>query len=125
MLLKNVRLIKLTTSENILGEVVEESNSTVVLNFPLKVVSMPGHGKSDFSVGMMKWDIFLDYDSPIHFNKFTIVSIGFVGQDVKVSYYEAYQRYLNMKNNIEKDNESTEIDDTDESMISSINRTFH
>ena len=124
MLLENVRLVKLTTSEDILGEVVEESNSTVVLNFPLKVVPMPGRGESGFSIGMMKWDLFLDYDSPIHFNKFTIVSMGPVGQDVRVSYYEAYQKYLNMKKNKEE-SESMEIDDIDESMLSNINRTLH
>ena len=124
MLLENVRLIKLTTSDDLLAEVIEESSSTIVVNFPLKIVPMPSRGGNGFSIGMMKWDVFLDYDSPMHLNKFTVVAMGPVGQDVRVSYYEAYQKYLNMKKNKEE-SESMEIDDIDESMLSNINRTLH
>lgn len=125
MLLENVRLIKLTTSDDLLAEVIEESSSTIVVNFPLKIVPMPSRGGDGFSIGMMKWDVFLDYDSPMHLNKFTVVAMGPVGPDVKTSYFQAFQKYNSLKASREDDSNLPELEDLEDSITSSFNRTLH
>ncbi|NBQ93355.1 hypothetical protein EB118_23480 [bacterium] len=125
MIPDNIRLLKLSSSDDILGEVIEETTSTVVINFPLKIVPMPAKNDIGMSMGMMRWDFFMDYDSPIHFNKFTIMAMSPVTDDVKASYCQAFQKYMMMKNMKENDLGDNLDEDIQANDLNLSNRTLH
>lgn len=59
-----IKCIRLPAGEEIIGELVEETETNLVINKPASVLLVPGQsGASQFSIGLIPWLPYSDDDS--------------------------------------------------------------
>ena len=89
----NLRMIKLSSSETVVGKVTSETNTTLIIFQPLKAVIMPSRSNSGFSLGMMRWEMLFEFEQPVVINKYAIIAIGEATDDIRTAYFEAIKKY--------------------------------
>ena len=92
----NLRMIKLSSSETVVGKVTSETNTTLIIFQPLKAVIMPSRSNSGFSLGMMRWEMLFEFEQPVVINKYAIIAIGEATDDIRTAYFEAIKKYNEM-----------------------------
>lgn len=118
MNLDNIRLLKLTNSDNIVGEVLSEHTTTIVIKRPLKAMIIPRRGSEGFNLAMLRWDMLIDFDEPVSFNKFALVSISFLTEDIKEAYADAIKKYDKVMNQSQTDEDNKQLEEDLDKLIS-------
>lgn len=104
----NLRMIKLSSSETVVGKVTSETNTTLIIFQPLKAVIMPSRSNSGFSLAMMRWEMFFEFEQPVVINKYAIIAIGEATDDIRTAYFESIKKYNEMSK--QEDDHSLEKD---------------
>jgi hypothetical protein len=113
MQLENLRLIKLSSSETVIAEVQSETNTTLIVIHPLRALVIPSKtSSSSLNLAMMKWEMFHDFEEPMVLNKYAVLAIGKVNDEIRTAYIDAMHRY----HEIIKLDQSTELDNTDDDL---------
>lgn len=86
------KILKLSTGETIVGNIVEETSIYVDIMRPVKLIIIPKE-KNSMSVMFTKWDHTVEYSLPMRVYKTAIVSVGEPPQDLKESYIEIYNEF--------------------------------
>ena len=69
----SIQLIKLTTNETIVCQIVEENEFTIVVRFPYKVTAV-GIETNKPRMALIRWDYLIEMTDDIVLNKNTIVA---------------------------------------------------
>ena len=102
----SIRLLKLVTNESIVCEIISEHPSFFLIKRPLKVLVIPRKDDEGFNLAILRWDLLLDFDEPVSLNKFSLISISILTEEIKLAYTDAIKKY----DTIMSDNESEEHD---------------
>jgi len=114
---QSLKLIKLTTGENIIGEIVEDTPSLIIMKHPLRAMLIPR--ADNINLALLRWDFLFEFDS-ISFNKSTIVAFGQVSNEIEQAYAESIGRYYDKE-------ESSIVDkseSSDEEFMDELERAF-
>jgi hypothetical protein len=78
----SIKILKLITGEEIIGEVVVESEQFIELNNPLSIMLRPS--QDGFTFGFVPWCNLMDGNKRIYLDK--VVTSGVASDDVKNTY---------------------------------------
>lgn len=97
---KDIRVLKLSTGEDIVGIIHEENSNSVYIKKPLKIIKSPNLAESKITLYFMVWGELKVEEEPVYINPSHIVSYYWLND------YD-YKRILRYIEN------SDEIDETD------------
>jgi hypothetical protein len=100
------KVLKLNTGEVILGNITEEARSYIDVHRPVRVIMQP-RGDGVVSVGLVKWEMVSDFDSPVRVFKHALVSVSEPTEEFRLNYIDVYENY--------ESKESAEEEETEES----------
>lgn len=112
-----LRLLKLTTGENIIGEILQDTPTLVIIKHPLRAMLVPKENGA--SLALMRWDFLFDFDS-VSFNKNSIIAFGQVSHEIHEAYTESIHRYYNL----ESSSITNKSDSSDEEFMDELERAF-
>jgi len=98
-----IKIIKLSSSETVVGKITSETDTTITVFQPLRTVIVPSKLNSGFNLAMMRWEMFFEFEHPVEFNKYAIIAIGKVNSDIKTAYIEAIKKYNEVSKHEEED----------------------
>ena len=110
-----LKLIKLSTGENIIGEVIEDTPTIVIIKHPLRAMIIPR--ENGLNIALLRWDFLFDFES-VSFNKNSIIAFGQTSDEVHQAYNESIARYYGHE--VENDVPDEEYMDELEKAFSSI-----
>ena len=119
------KILKLTSGDTVIGNIVEESKGFVEIHRPMRVVIIPKPLEENvFHMSMMKWDPLINFTIPSRIFKQSIVSVSEATNDVLEVYTELYNQFEagEHEENIVVQNNNTEEFDTEEKVIDEIER---
>lgn len=103
------KVLKLNTGEVLISNITNEARSYIDLHRPVRVVMQP-RGDGVISVGLVRWEMVTDFDSPIRVFKHALVSVSEPTEEFRENYIEVYDNYENKKSE-EEDKEEKTVDD--------------
>jgi hypothetical protein len=109
-----LRLIKLTTGENIIGEILQDTPTLVIIKHPLRAMMIPK--ANGINLALLRWDFLFEFDS-VSFNKSSIIAFGQVSNEIEEAYTESIHRYYN------RQSEESDLDD-EESYMDELEKAF-
>jgi predicted P-loop ATPase/GTPase len=107
------KVLKLTSGDTVIGNVVEESRGYIEVHRPMRVVIVPKVlEENTFNLSMMKWDPLMNFTLPSRIFKQSIVSVSEATDDVLEVYTELYNQYEagEQEENIVLQNRNKEFD---------------
>jgi len=107
------KVLKLTSGDTVIGNIVEESKSFIEIHRPMRVVIVPKVlEENTFNLSMMKWDPLMNFTLPSRIFKQSIVSVSEATDDVLEVYTELYNQYEagEQEENIVLQNRNKEFD---------------
>ena len=119
------KILKLTSGDTVIGNIVEESKGFIEIHRPMRVVIIPKPLEENvFHMSMMKWDPLINFTIPSRIFKQSIVSVSEATNDVLEVYTELYNQFEagEHEENIVVQNNNTEEFDTEEKVIDEIER---
>lgn len=119
------KILKLTSGDTVIGNIVEESKGFIEIHRPMRVVIIPKPLEENvFHMSMMKWDPLINFTIPSRIFKQSIVSVSEATNDVLEVYTELYNQFEagEHEENIVVQNKNTEEFDTEEKVIDEIER---
>jgi hypothetical protein len=88
------KILKLTSGDTVIGNVVEESRSYIEVHRPMRVVIVPKVlEENTFHMSMMKWDPLINFTLNSRIFKQSIVSVSEATDDVLEVYTELYNQF--------------------------------
>jgi len=88
------KVLKLTSGDTVIGNIVEESKSFIEIHRPMRVVIVPkALEENTFHLSMMKWDPLMNFTIPSRIFKQSIVSVSEATNDVLEVYTELYNQF--------------------------------
>ena len=88
------KILKLTSGDTVIGNVVEESRGYIEVHRPMRVVIVPKVlEENTFHMSMMKWDPLINFTIPSRIFKQSIVSVSEATDDVLEVYTELYNQF--------------------------------
>jgi hypothetical protein len=88
------KIIKLTSGDTVIGNIVEESKGFIEIHRPMRVVIVPKVlEENTFHMSMMKWDPLINFTIPSRIFKQSIVSVSEATDDVLEVYTELYNQF--------------------------------
>lgn len=112
-----LRLIKLTTGENIIGEILQDTPTLVIIKHPLRAVMIPK--ANGINLALLRWDFLFEFDS-VSFNKSSIIAFGQVSNEIEEAYTESILRYYNQEHVSTEDKSQS----SDEEFMDELERAF-
>jgi len=116
------KILKLSSGDTVIGNVVEESRGYIEVHRPMRVVIIPrALEENTFHMSMMKWDPLMNFSLNTRIFKQSIVSVSEATDDVLEVYIELYNQFetgehqenIVMRNrNEESDSEEETIEET-------------
>jgi hypothetical protein len=116
------KILKLSSGDTVIGNVVEESRGYIEVHRPMRVVIIPrALEENTFHMSMMKWDPLMNFSLNTRIFKQSIVSVSEATDDVLEVYIELYSQFdageheenIVMRNtNEESDSEEETIEET-------------
>lgn len=116
-----LRLIKLTTGENIIGEILQDTPTLIIIKHPLRAMMIPK--ENGINLALLRWDFLFEFDS-VSFNKSSIIAFGQVSNEIEEAYTESIQRYYNLQTE-ETDNEESYMDELEKAFSSLKSKSIH
>ena len=119
------KILKLTSGDTVIGNIVEESKGFIEIHRPMRVVIIPKPLEENvFHMSMMKWDPLINFTIPSRIFKQSIVSVSEATNDVLEVYTELYNQFEagEHEENIVVQNKNTEEFDTEEKVRDEIER---
>jgi hypothetical protein len=88
------KVLKLTSGDTVIGNVVEESIGYIEVHRPMRVVIIPkALEENEFHMSMMKWDPLINFSLNSRIFKQSIVSVSEATDDVLEVYVELYNQF--------------------------------
>ena len=88
------KVLKLTSGDTVIGNVVEESGGYIEVHRPMRVVIIPkALEENEFHMSMMKWDPLMNFSLNTRIFKQSIVSVSEATDDVLEVYVELYNQF--------------------------------
>ena len=88
------KILKLSSGDTVIGNVVEESKGYIEVHRPMRVVIVPRPlEENTFHMSMMKWDPLMNFTFPSRIFKQSIVSVSEATDDVLEVYTELYNQF--------------------------------
>lgn len=88
------KILKLTSGDTVIGNVVEESRGYIEVHRPMRVVIVPKVlEENTFHMSMMKWDPLINFTLNSRIFKQSIVSVSEATDDVLEVYTELYNQF--------------------------------
>jgi hypothetical protein len=88
------KILKLTSGDTVIGNIVEESKGFIEIHRPMRVVIIPKPLEENvFHMSMMKWDPLINFTIPSRIFKQSIVSVSEATDDVLEVYTELYNQF--------------------------------
>jgi hypothetical protein len=88
------KVLKLTSGDTVIGNVVEESRGYIEVHRPMRVVIIPrALEENTFHMSMMKWDPLMNFSLNTRIFKQSIVSVSEATDDVLEVYIELYNQF--------------------------------
>ena len=88
------KILKLSSGDTIIGNVVEESKIFIEVHRPMRVVIVPrALEENTFHMSMMKWDPLMNFTLPSRIFKQSIVSVSEATDEVLKVYAELYNQF--------------------------------
>ena len=118
------KIIKLTSGDTVIGNIVEESKGFIEIHRPMRVVIVPKVlEENTYHLSMMKWDPLINFTLPSRIFKQSIVSVSEATDDVLEVYTELYNQFEagEREENIVLQNKNEEFD-TEEKVREEIER---
>ena len=116
------KILKLSSGDTVIGNVVEESRGYIEVHRPMRVVIIPrALEENTFHMSMMKWDPLMNFSLNSRIFKQSIVSVSEATDDVLEVYTELYNQFetgeheenIVMRNrNEESDSEEETVEET-------------
>ena len=112
-----LKLIKLSTGENIIGEILQDTPTLVIIKHPLRAMLIPK--PNGINLALLRWDFLFDFET-VSFNKNSIIAFGQVSDEIEEAYAESIRRYYNQEESsiVDKSNSS------DEDFMDELERAF-
>ena len=112
-----LKLIKLSTGENIIGEILQDTPTLVIIKHPLRAMLIPK--PNGINLALLRWDFLFDFET-VSFNKNSIIAFGQVSDEIEEAYTESIRRYYNQEESsiVDKSNSS------DEDFMDELERAF-
>ena len=112
------KILKLTSGDTVIGNVVEESRGYIEVHRPMRVVIVPKVlEENTFHMSMMKWDPLINFTLNSRIFKQSIVSVSEATDDVLEVYTELYNQFEageHEENTAEEDTKATAGEDTED-----------
>jgi len=118
------KIIKLTSGDTVIGNIVEESKGFIEIHRPMRVIIVPKVlEENTYHLSMMKWDPLINFTLPSRIFKQSIVSVSEATDDVLEVYTELYNQFEagEHEENIVLQNKNEEFD-TEEKVREEIER---
>jgi hypothetical protein len=118
------KIIKLTSGDTVIGNIVEESKGFIEIHRPMRVIIVPKVlEENTYHLSMMKWDPLINFTLPSRIFKQSIVSVSEATDDVLEVYTELYNQFEagEREENIVLQNKNEEFD-TEEKVREEIER---
>lgn len=119
---QSLKLIKLSTGENIIGEILQETSLIVIIKHPLRAMIIPK--ENGFNLALLRWDFIFDFES-VAFNKNAIIAFGQVTNEISEAYAESITRYYNNINESEDSSEESYMDELEKAFSSIKSKSIH
>ena len=127
------KILKLTSGDTVIGNVVEESGGYIEVHRPMRVVIVPKVlEENTFHMSMMKWDPLINFTLNSRIFKQSIVSVSEATSEIIRVYGEAYKEFESNEEDeieIQPDDRMSEIkeeiDKMRSTMSSSNNHILH
>ena len=88
------KIIKLTSGDTVIGNIVEESKGFIEIHRPMRVIIVPKVlEENTYHLSMMKWDPLINFTIPSRIFKQSIVSVSEATTDVLEVYTELYNQF--------------------------------
>lgn len=88
------KILKLSSGDTVIGNVVEESRGFIEVHRPMRVVIVPrALEENTFHMSMMKWDPLMNFTLNSRIFKQNIVSVSEATDDVLEVYTELYNQF--------------------------------
>jgi hypothetical protein len=121
------KILKLTSGDTVIGNIVEESKGFIEIHRPMRVVIVPKVlEENTFHMSMMKWDPLINFTIPSRIFKQSIVSVSEATDDVLEVYTELYNQFEAGEHEenivVQNRNEESEEFDTEEKVKKEIER---
>jgi hypothetical protein len=121
------KILKLTSGDTVIGNIVEESKGFIEIHRPMRVVIVPKVlEENTFHMSMMKWDPLINFTIPSRIFKQSIVSVSEATDDVLEVYTELYNQFEAGEHEenivVQNRNEDSEEFDTEEKVKKEIER---
>jgi hypothetical protein len=107
------KIIKLTSGDTVIGNIVEESKGFIEIHRPMRVIIVPKVlEENTYHLSMMKWDPLINFTLPSRIFKQSIVSVSEATDDVLEVYTELYNQFEagEREENIVLQNKNTQFD---------------
>lgn len=111
------KIIKLTSGDTVIGNIVEESKGFIEIHRPMRVVIVPKVlEENTYHLSMMKWDPLINFTLPSRIFKQSIVSVSEATDDVLEVYTELYNQFEagDREENIVLQNKNTQLNSIEE-----------
>jgi len=120
------KILKLSSGDTIIGNIIEETQTYVEMHRPMRVVIVPKPGAEEyaFHLSMTKLDVIHNYELPIRIFKQNIVTVGEASKDVSTVYQNLYEQFEQGEYGDEISIKPDEVDDKP-IVISSNNQILH
>ena len=112
-----LRLLKLTTGENIIGEILQDTPTLVIIKHPLRAMLIPK--PNGINLALLRWDFLFDFET-VSFNKNSIIAFGQVSNEIEEAYTESIHRYYNQEHLSTEDKSES----SDEEFMDELERAF-
>lgn len=118
-----LRLIKLTTGENVIGEILQDTATLIIIKQPLRAMLVPK--ENGFSLALMRWDFLFEFDS-VSFNKNSIIAFGQISNEIEEAYTESIHRYYNRQpDESDSNDEESYMDELEKAFGSIKSKSIH
>ena len=107
------KILKLTSGDTVIGNIVEESKGFIEIHRPMRVIIVPKVlEENTYHLSMMKWDPLINFTLPSRIFKQSIVSVSEATDDVLEVYTELYNQFEagEREENIVLQNKNTQFD---------------
>jgi hypothetical protein len=111
------KIIKLTSGDTVIGNIVEESKGFIEIHRPMRVIIVPKVlEENTYHLSMMKWDPLINFTLPSRIFKQSIVSVSEATDDVLEVYTELYNQFEagEREENIVLQNKNTQVNSIEE-----------
>jgi hypothetical protein len=122
------KILKLSSGETIIGNILKETVSYLDMNLPLKVLFImhPDSGKMNLSI--LRWDPIMDYDQPVRVYKNSIVACAEPTPLMLKNYNDIMKQTSEETIEESEENASTKLDELMMELLSKMKgngNTFH